>query len=288
MNGLFQGDHQLNARSSLPLSIAGSGSSNNLANQRIAPSFIDNNNATLSVSDSLNALNRQNKCIGEIGGNGGIGNDASALIKVGIGGNSLFKGGNLMDNNNNNKSNGMMVDINKRKRSLPETNDISVSKGISTSVNDPTLLQRLNTLSGGFPMPKWARNAANGNGSNSGGCGSSIQTTSVSTSNDSTSISSGTGIGERRRKGMSIQEMMKERKRLELERVNNLSGGFPLPKLDADETSLGRKQQGIQPASLDTFRQVWLQTPPAYQKEVLSRRLERGDFVGKKKRRTRS
>lgn len=260
-------------RSSFPFSSGDSGPGSSLANQRITPSFAAHNNATsMSVSDTMNALNLRNNGVGGIGGNG-FGNDTTTLTKGAIGGNNLLKGGNL--------NNGM--DVNKRKRlSEPNDNDTSsISKSSKTpSLEDTNLLQRLNALSGGFRMPKWAR--ANSNGGNSSTSTTTTSTTTTSRSNRSDVNSCMMGISGERKKGTSLQEMMNEKKRLELERVNKLSGGFPMPRVDADETMKGAS---VQRASLDGFRQVWLQTPPEYQKEVLSRRLEKGNMVHREKKR---
>jgi len=75
--------------------------------------------------------------------------------------------------------------------------------------------------------------------------------------------------------------MMKEMKQLEfeLERVDKLSGGFPLPSIDTT-TDSPRKQIPL----MESFRQVWLQTPPELQKEVLSQRLEKDNMVKRPKR----
>eukprot|EP00980_Cylindrotheca_fusiformis_P000871 scaffold229_cov136-Cylindrotheca_fusiformis.AAC.5 len=107
-----------------------------------------------------------------------------------------------------------------------------------TASDNPVLMERLNALGGGFPMPRWARPSTNKVNSKQGS-----------------------------------KEDMQHEKRVLLERISSLTGGFPMPPSKGDGKSVlkaGHK-------SFSSFKTLWHQTDPEIQKEMLSRRLERRD-----------
>lgn len=104
------------------------------------------------------------------------------------------------------------------------------------SCDNPVLMQRLNALGGGFPMPRWAQAAAS--------------------------------KGDNKQRKEDLRQQQRNR---QIDRVNKMSGGFPMPPMTEG------KVLNVAPKSLSSFRTLWLQTNPDVQKEVLSRRLGRGD-----------
>jgi hypothetical protein len=68
------------------------------------------------------------------------------------------------------------------------------------------------------------------------------------------------------------EDLRQQQRNLQIERINKMSGGFPMPRI-ADG-----KAVNVTPTSLNSYKAVWQQTHPEFQKEALSRRLERRDI----------
>jgi hypothetical protein len=119
----------------------------------------------------------------------------------------------------------------------------SLSEHSNVAGDNPVLMHRLNALGGGFPMPRWAQEATKGHNT-------------------------------QRNEDLRQQQIpiRQQQRNLQIERINKMSGGFPMPRI-AD-----CKAVNVAPTSLNSYKALWQQTHPEFQKEALSRRLERRDI----------
>jgi hypothetical protein len=150
-------------------------------------------------------------------------------------------------------SSGILAQLKNRKRVTSSSTTSFVSqpsdnnkkpRGNETARENPVLMQRLSELSGGFPMPKWG-------GLEKGGKGKTVAIT---------------------------QEAINVSKKLDISPSTSI-GAFPMPRA----TEEGKIRLLTEKPVLTSFQKVWDQKEwngdLEVQKEVLARRLQRGNVL---------